>query len=254
MKILTFVLVLGFFLTFSGIKAQNATFTFKTVTENGTYSPKHVLAVWVETSTGNYIRTLKLRGSQRKQYLYTWNSKSGGSSTDANTGSTLSSHQSHTVNWNLKDLNGNLLPDGDYKIVVEYTDKHAQGPMFTLTFTKNSTASSQTPANQSYFTNMSFSYDPNATVVNEYSAEDLLIQTFPNPAHNKINLVMNQNILQSGNLQIMDAGGKIVLERKITNSEMNNTISLDLSTQPAGVYFIIFKADGQIVRQKLLVY
>jgi len=88
------------------------TFTVRTVTVNGNFSPKHVLAIWVEDSDG-FVLSRKLRAVKRKQYLYTWNTQSGGNVVDAVTGETLLSHQTHTVTWDCKDANGNLVPDGE---------------------------------------------------------------------------------------------------------------------------------------------
>ena len=51
-------------------------FTVRTVTVNGNFSPKHVLAIWVEDSKG-FVLSRKLRAVKRKQYLYTWNTQSG---------------------------------------------------------------------------------------------------------------------------------------------------------------------------------
>lgn len=141
--------------------AGTVTFTFKTVTDNGTYSPKHVMAVWVEDSNG-FVKSRLVQAQQRKQYLYTWIAASGQNSVDAVTGATLSSHQQRTINWDCTDLSGNVVPDGDYTIRVEYTDKHAQGPLTAVTFTKAGSSVHLTPANQTYFTNMDLQYTPAA--------------------------------------------------------------------------------------------
>lgn len=141
--------------------AGTVTFTFKTVTDNGTYSPKHVMAVWVEDSNG-FVKSRLVQAQQRKQYLYTWIAASGQNSVDAVTGATLTSHQQRTVTWDCTDLAGNVVPDGDYTIRVEYTDKHAQGPLTAVTFTKAGSSVHLTPANQTYFTNMDLQYTPAA--------------------------------------------------------------------------------------------
>ena len=248
-------LIATFFLLFSlASKAQIASFSFKTVTENGSYSPKHVLAVWVEKADGTFVKTLKLRGNTRKQWLLTWNAKTAGNVTDASTGSTISSHTSHVVNWNLRDLNGNLVPDGDYKIVVEYTDKHSQGPMFTINFTKNSSYSTQSPTNQAYFINMYFLFDPNATAVEKFSDDENALIVYPNPTNGKLNIKIEKSMIQSGNLQIMNLDGKIIYKQDVKNWEMNAMISIDLSNQASGVYFIVYKSDGQLIRKKVVIY
>jgi PKD repeat protein len=135
------------------------TFTVRTVTDNGTYSPKHVLAIWVEDADG-FVKTRKAMANQRKQYLYTWKAASNYNVVDAITGSTITSHQTHTVEWNCTDLSGNIVPDGDYTVWVEFTGKHAQGPLYNITFAKGPNAQSFSPADQTYFKDIQLDFIP----------------------------------------------------------------------------------------------
>lgn len=143
------------------------TFTVRTVTANGTYSPKHVLAIWIEDADG-FVKTRKAMANQRKQYLYTWHAASAYNVVDAITGPTLNSHQTHTVTWNCEDLSGNIVPDGVYTVWVEFTDKHAQGPLYTLDFTKGTEAMSLSPADQTYFKDIQLDFVP---LVADFSAD-----------------------------------------------------------------------------------
>ena len=135
------------------------TFTVRTVTDNGTYSPKHVLAIWVEDANG-FVKTRKAMANQRKQYLYTWKAASNYNVVDAITGPTLTTHQTHTVTWNCTDLLGNIVPDGDYTVWVEFTGKHAQGPLYNITFAKGPNAQSFSPADETYFKDIQLDFIP----------------------------------------------------------------------------------------------
>lgn len=135
------------------------TFTVRTVTDNGNYSPRHVLAIWIEDANG-FVKTRKAMANSRKQYLYTWRAASDYNIVDAISGSTLNSHQTHTITWDCKDLSGNLVPDGDYTVYVEFTEKHAQGPLFSINFTKGATAQNFTPADESNFKDMALTFEP----------------------------------------------------------------------------------------------
>jgi PKD repeat protein len=117
------------------------TFTVRTVTDNGTYSPKHVLAIWVEDADG-FVKTRKAMANQRKQYLYTWKAASN-----------------YNV-VNCTDLSGNIVPDGDYTVWVEFTGKHAQGPLYNITFAKGPNAQSFSPADQTYFKDIQLDFIP----------------------------------------------------------------------------------------------
>jgi len=135
------------------------TFTIRTVTAGGNYSPKHVLAIWVEDADG-FVKTRKAMANQRKQYLYTWKAASNYNVVDAITGSTLTSHQTHTVMWDCTDLDGEIVPDGDYVVWAEFTDKHAQGPLYNITFTKGPDAQSMSPADETYFKDIELEFTP----------------------------------------------------------------------------------------------
>jgi hypothetical protein len=169
----------------SDLKSQSPTdgemtFSVRTVTANGDFSPKHVLAIWVEDQAG-FVLTRKLGGDRRKEYLYTWNSNSGGNVVDATTGATLSSHQTHSVTWDCRNVNGDLVPDGEYTVFVEFTEEHAQGPLRLVTFTKGSEKVSMAPADDANFKDIELVFEPNValTAAYTYSVEDLTV-TFTN--------------------------------------------------------------------------
>lgn len=146
------------------------TFTVRTVAAGGNYSPKHVLAIWVEKD-GAFVKTRKAMANQRKQYLYTWKAVSNYNVVDAITGSTLTSHQTHTVQWDCTDLDGNIVSDGTYKIRIEFTDKHAQGPLFGIEFIKGTEAISLNPPDEQYFKDIEFSYEPDEVLLADFTSD-----------------------------------------------------------------------------------
>jgi PKD repeat protein len=153
------------------------TFTATTSPAGGNYAPKHVLAIWVEKD-GVFVKTRKAMANARKQYLYMWKAASNYNVVDAITGPTLTSHQTHTVTWDCKDLSGNVVVDGDYTIILEFTDKHAQGPFIEVTFNKGTEPVTMNPANQTYIKNISLTYTPmsanfNANVTQVCTAQNV---------------------------------------------------------------------------------
>lgn len=154
-------------------KSQNTpgtvVFNATTLPAGGNYAPRHVLAIWVEKD-GNFVKTRKAMANQRKQYLYKWAASSNYNVADAITGATLTQHQAHTIEWDCKDVNGNIVPDGDYKMIIEFTDKHAQGPYYEVQFNKGTQVVSITPPNQQYIINMQLNYEPEITVAANFSA------------------------------------------------------------------------------------
>jgi PKD repeat protein len=153
------------------------TFTATTSNPGGTYNPKHVLAIWVEKN-GVFVKTRKAMANARKQWLLKWKAASNYNVVDAITGSTLTSHQTHTVTWDCKDLNGNVVVDGDYTVILEFTDKHSQGPFVEVTFNKGTQPVTMNPANQTYIKNISLTYTPmsanfNANVTQVCTAQNV---------------------------------------------------------------------------------
>ena len=177
MKKIAFIISLGF--TFSGI-AQTAgtlTFSFNEVSKpaSATYNNygKHVLAVWIQSDLGQFVKTISRNvGSVTRDHLQTWAVNSGGTASNAiaancnvvsaTTGATLASFGNRSFTWDGTDINGNLLPDGIYKISIEETWNHsANGTVVrSFSFVKGSNADAQSPAADANFDVISLSWNP----------------------------------------------------------------------------------------------
>ena len=109
-------------------------FSVTTTSYNGQYAPRHVLAIWIEDSSGKFVKTLLVNAAARKSYLTSWISNSSGNVTDATTGATLNSHSTHTATWNGTNKSGTAVATGTYKLCVEYTEDNGTGKMKTTDF------------------------------------------------------------------------------------------------------------------------
>jgi hypothetical protein len=154
-------------LTPSLVSAQTpatVTFTVTTSPSGQEYDPRHVLAIWVTDTSNRFVKTVKKMAEAREQYLYTWRAASGGNEVDAITGATLSTHRTHTVTWDCTDASGATVPDGDYRIRVEFTAEHAQGPMTPVNYLQFSKGGAEEysvrPADLTHFKDMSLTYRP----------------------------------------------------------------------------------------------
>jgi hypothetical protein len=243
-------LIAGFLLVTSIILAQTISFTFTTITDNGPFSPKHVLAVWVEDGNGNFVKSLKVMANKRIQYLYSWNARSGGNKVDAITGATLGSHQTHTLSWNCTNLSENIVPDGDYKLVVEFTDQHAQGPKYSIPFTKGSSSVHLTAPNQTNFKDMVVDYSAPVSVGQQVLDEQL--QIFPNPAHGAFTLSMPADPGAVIHLRILDITGKEVSKQELKAGE-GNSWKIDVSSFRKGLYFLSISAQNQNFARRLII-
>ena len=127
----------------------------------GNYAPKNIVAIWVESNSGTYVKTLLAYANTYKRYLTNWASSSSYNTTDALTGATVNSHTTRVCSWNGTDKNGNVVGDGSYKVCMELTDKDGTGNYHEFTFAKGTNSATLSPSNVSSFSNISIKWTPN---------------------------------------------------------------------------------------------
>jgi len=135
--------------------------TMLTSSNGGPFSPRHVLAIWVENNSGQFVKTLLVYAAERKSNLTNWKSNSAENSTDAITGATQNTHTTRTCSWNGKDANGNLVSNGYYKLCMELSDTNGTGAFQSFIFAKDTIATSTMPTNVQSFSNISIQWKPN---------------------------------------------------------------------------------------------
>ncbi len=150
------------------------TFQVITVSDGVAYAPRHVLAIWIKDGAGNFVKSRKVMAATRKQHLVKWMASSGNNSTDATTGATLNQHTSHTVTWDCRNLQGNIVPDGNYEVWIEYTSQNSAntgvaGPFYSYSFSKGTSPLNVTIPDQTYFKNMLLTYNTSAVIIPEQS-------------------------------------------------------------------------------------
>ncbi len=231
-------------------------FTVKTVSYSAPYSPKHILAIWIATGSGTWVKTRKFMSQSTLYRQYLTNFKNATSntynSTDAITGATLQSHVTHTVTWDGKNSSGTLVADGTYRVYIEYTSANATGKLYYVEFTKGPDTLILTPANQTYFQNISLTWAPSTIDVETTESEPDLVTCYPNPFSGSMQISLSNNSGQVSSIDVYDISGKPVRsfsnfatgENRITWNGKNNSGS-DL---PSGIYFIsVQKGTGKKV-------
>ncbi|MBN2738330.1 MAG: DUF2271 domain-containing protein [Spirochaetales bacterium] len=144
------------------------TVTATTSTNNKRYSPRNVVAIWIQNESGAFVKNIQLRSASRTQHLYTWVNRSGWRSSDGYTGvdgwtgATRTSHGTVSGVWDLTDRNGNDVSFGNYTFWVEYTEEHAQGPIASGTIAIG--PESKTINVQTSYINITADYKPLAVV------------------------------------------------------------------------------------------
>jgi hypothetical protein len=195
----------------------NITFSVTTLSLGGNYSPRHVLAIWIKDNEGNFIVSRKVLAASRKQHLVKWMSSSGNNSINAVTGPTINNHTSHTINWDCRDLSGNLVPDGTYQVWMEYSSRNSAndgvpGPSAHIEFVKGQEELNMTFPDEAYFKQMSLTYTPIGVSVAEFGDNVFDIQLGPVPFTDELNLSFVLNEPGFVSINMYDAQGRRILE------------------------------------------
>ncbi len=201
----------------NGVTPGTLTFTVKTVTNNSTYSPRNVLAIWIKDAGGTFVVSRKVMANTRKQHLVKWNASSGGNTVTATTGATLTSHQTHTVTWNGKNAAGADMPDGIYQIWVEYTSTNSasngnQGPFLTVEFDKGPAIQHIAPANATYYQDIVADWVPLGVGTGDLSKAGASVKIYPNPFSDQTSIQLNCERPSQAYISVYNASGQKVAE------------------------------------------
>ncbi len=257
----------------TAIYAQTAgtlTFNFTEVSKptSATYGSqgKHVLAVWIQTNTGGFVKTKLFNAgsnnSNTSDHLPTWSVNAGGGTntftgcnkTDATTGATLTSFGTKTIVWDGKNVNGTsngtVVADGTYKVTIQQTWNHGGSTTTrSFTFTKGPNADHQPSITaDANFTAISLDWVPtNTTGVDETNSEIPEINVYPNPTTGMFNVDFNK----ATNIRVYNMLGAVLFEEKIEQVSAG-TRTINLTNFANGLYFISVLNDGKSSNYKII--
>lgn len=239
------------------------TFTFKTITNNSTYSPKNVLAIWIKDAQGNFVVSRKVMAVKRIKHLVKWNANSLGNSVSAITGATLTTHQTHTITWDGKNAAGTDMPDGIYQIWVEFVSTNAatngnQGPSLAVEFNKGSDYQHVIPANETYYQNIVADWVPLIAGFNNFSKAGASVKIFPNPFSAVTTFELTCDKPSQAYICVLDASGKKVSE--LLNDSFSSGTRIytwDGKSDKGqklinGMYFVQIQINGYSETQKVI--
>jgi len=132
---------------------QRCDFRVTSLPLGGEYAPKNIGAIWIERGDGTWVKTLKVWAGIRGRYLTAYRSANKSlNKVDAVTSPTLRAFTGHLVGWNLSDVDGQEVPDGEYRVQVEVTDRDGKGETVTVPFTKTTPPFTSSVPDSEYFT------------------------------------------------------------------------------------------------------
>lgn len=222
--------------------AGTLTVSFTTSSAGGEYSPRNVLAVWIEDDQGSFVKTLLVNANRRETHLNNWQASTNAAGsefnhTDAITGATNPNYGARTCSWDGTDISSQLVADGTYILKMELTDKNSTGNLTEVSFLKGSDPQSITPENAPSFSSIAIDWAFPVTDVqtvislNEY-------KVFPNPSTGMIH-IRGKNIIET---EVCDFTGKRIFKTNISE--------IDLGNYPSGIYwFKIRTEEGSFVHK-----
>jgi hypothetical protein len=242
------------------------TFNFTEVSKanSATYQSqgKHVLAVWIQSNSGTFTKTrLRNAGGNTSDHLPVWAVNSGGSASNclstncnkvgATTGASLSSFGAHNFTWDGTDATavvGANVPDGVYKVTIEETWNHGTSgtAVRSFTFTKGPNSDVQTPTTDANFSNISLSWNPAASGVEENTV-NTRVKIYPNPSADGIFIV---EFAKANEISVIDAAGNTIFQSTVDANATSKAINLSQFSN--GVYFINVVDGDRSSQQKVV--
>jgi len=116
--------------------------------------------VWVTDAQDVFVKTLHVWAGKRIKYLTKWTGSSGGNSVDAVTSATWKQHGAHSMVWDMTDVGGEVIPDGDYRIYIELTEQNSAGKWTSIDIVKGPSPFELMPPEQPSFIEQSIVYSP----------------------------------------------------------------------------------------------
>lgn len=210
----------------------------------GGYAPSNVVAIWVQDDNGNFVKTLLAYAASRKTHLNNWQAVTTASGsaydvTDATTGATRSSHSTRTCTWNATDVNGAIVPDGTYHLYMELTDRNNTGNISSYDFLKGPNGITLSPADEPSFSsvNAQWSATSSSSINSVENKETFTV--YPNPG--------------TGIYSVKGDGLESIEIKSITGKSVgfSEEQTIDISSQPNGIYFILIKTEDLTYVRKI---
>jgi len=261
LTIVSISIIIGLLFVYKGITAQtagNMTFTVSLATHSAGYGSKHVSAIWIENASGAFVKT-KYRmasGHTLNSHLPVWKANSNSNVVDATAGSTLTTYTPITVNWNATNVSAALVPDGDYRVFVEFTwdDGSANHDTTSVGFTKGTGVVHLSPADKTNFKSLVLDWVPSNVGIENNRTEELF-SVYPNPVTSESIIKYALNDLSDVTISVYDISGKLISVLMDENQDAGD-YSLNLSINgkmKPGIYFIkMYTGKKQYTRRIMI--
>jgi hypothetical protein len=227
---------------------------------------KNIYAVWIENSTGTFIKTkCRYTSTSTDDHLPTWSSKSGCASTsvatgaacnitDALTGATRTTTTTPTafgaknVDWDGKNvvgtINGTTVADGSYKVWVEssWNDgaNNIHNEINSFAFTKSNVATHITYNGDTFLNTIVIDWVPTALSLDVINSEPAVV-IYPVPSTGIFNIDLKNELKD---IKVYNLLGQKVYSEIFENNNTLTTKQIDLSSLTNGNYVFSLTNDN----------
>jgi hypothetical protein len=280
MKTKLLIIGVAFLLLLNGsVEAQTTgtlTFTFNQPkpTSPSVTNNSNIIAVWIESSTGTFIKTkLKHVSNSTADHLPTWAAKSGGiasnamgansNTVSADTGATLKNAAVSpstfinfglkTITWDGTNVTGGIVLDGAYKIWVEssWNDNGTSlyhNEIISFPFTKGTSTTSSTPTGDGFINTVTLTWTPTQAGIDNFSNKPE-VSLYPNPTNGILNMEFKNEV---NAIRIINILGKVVYNERVTEDLTNSNKRIDLSNLVGGIYIVSVSNDNGTSNYKVV--
>ena len=245
------------------------TFTQPTPTSPSVTNSSNVLAVWIETSTGTFIKTrYRFASNSTSDHLPTWAAKSGGTASNcmatacnvvsATTGATrkasavayvpsgttpILNFGAKTVTWDGTDKLGAIVADGAYKVWVESSwndgPANAHNEIISFLFNKSATSETLTPAGDTKINTVTTKWVPTPAATDNFSLTPEAV-IYPNPTNGIFNIDVKNAV---NTIKVINLLGEEVYNENVSNENVGTTKTVDLGRFVNGIYIVRLTND-----------
>jgi hypothetical protein len=140
--------------------------TVTTHNGGGNHAPKNVDAIWIDDSSGKFVKSLYVMARNEIQHLNAWNAATSAAGlsrnrVDAVTGASLGGYGTLKASWNCTDVNQKLVSLGGYRVCFDMNDGNGSDKSTCDSLTLGKTATTVMPPDAlPSFTGRTLTYTP----------------------------------------------------------------------------------------------
>ncbi|MEO5776109.1 MAG: T9SS type A sorting domain-containing protein [Flavobacterium sp.] len=236
---------------------------------------KNVYAVWIENSTGTFIKTkYRFTSTSTDDHLPTWASKCGCTSTSVATGTACNTTDavsaatrtattsptafgSKNVTWDGKNVvgatNGTNVVDGSYKVWVESSwndgSNNIHNEINSFAFTKSNVITHITYNGDTYLNTIVIDWVPTALGLNDIINSEPAVTIYPVPSTGIFNIDLKNEV---NDIKVYNLLGQTVYSKKFENNNATTTKQIDLSGLSDGNYVFSLTNENGISNYEVI--